>query len=222
MSDRVTVESPEPTLLRSRPDALRVGFTLLAAAAVLEAVARLLAVPWYDDPDQYVNEIVTGRAAHYAGTTLSFIAAVMIAAALTRLAAGVTHGAAGPALTLAQAFPLGLGAVASVAFFAGSFGRDNPNSVGAAIRVWEDGIWGGSDFGWYAAMLGGLALAVATAALVRRRLLRRIPGILIGIGAVATGVTSQGPVPLVLAAAALVLAAGAAWAAAGRWRSGTT
>jgi len=212
MSEKISVESLTPTQRNPAGTSLRAGFMLLAAGAVAEAVARLLAVPWYDEPERYVDEIVAGRAAHYAGTTLSFVAAVALATAITMLWAAAPGRLARASLLLSQAFPLGLAAVASVAFFAGSFARDDAGDLSAAVTVWGNGYWGGSDLGWYAAMLGGVALAVAAAALARGRMVRRTPAALIGLGALATGATSQGPVALLLATAALLLAAGAAWA----------
>lgn len=193
---------------------LKSGFTTLAVGAGLEAVARLLYVPWWDEPDRYVEEIADGRATHLAGAALSFVAAVVIAAGLLRLWMASHHLGATPrrALTAALLLPVGLGGVAAVAYTAGSFGRDG--HVAEGVTVWGD-VWdhGGADLGWYGAIIGALALIVALVSLARRGVVPRLPAGLLGLGALTTAVTSAGPITAILVTTALLFTTGAAWTA---------
>ncbi|MDQ7907599.1 hypothetical protein RB614_24055 [Phytohabitans sp. ZYX-F-186] len=215
MTEKITIETlDEPATTRRPAHVLRPGFGLLAAGAGAEAVARVLYVPWWDDADRYIGDIVAHRGVHLTGAVLSFAAAIVITVAISRLwAAANTNRTTGTALTAALLFPVGLAAGAAIAFLTGSFAADADRA--AAVATWQD-AWtsAGADLGWWTAMLGALALTVAVTGLARRRTVPRIPAALIGLGALATAVTSAGPVTAILVTAALLLVAGAGWAAA--------
>lgn len=194
---------------------LRSGFVLLAAGALIDAGARLLIVPWYDESERYVEAIADHRTTHVAGSVLWFVAAFVILIGLVRLWAGsgLQSRTIGIGLTIGLLLPVGLGAVASCAFNTGSLG--NTGETAAAVTTWEDlRASGAGGVGWYAATIGSLALVVVFVALARRRTIPRVPAALVAVGAIATALTSAGPITGVLVAAALTLSVGAAWAAA--------
>lgn len=175
--------------------------------------ARAVNVPWDDqDPDVVIAQIAADPTRSDIGALLVFFsAALVIPAVLTLIGLARTRM---PRTALVGGTLAGLGCVAvaavgSLSLAGGQVVRLLPEAT--AAQVWLPVVSHDQINLWHD--LGGLGFVVLAVALFRSGLVPKIAAILIGIGGLATLITTGGPIRWLLMLAAAILLTGTVWIA---------
>ncbi|MGF7235196.1 MAG: DUF4386 family protein [Frankia sp.] len=188
----------------------------LVAAPLVAVIARLLSVPWVDDPAEFLADVSAHPARSDAGGLLAMVSAtLMIPAGLTLAATVRTHrprlAAAGAAMTVIGA--TALADAGAVALVAGQLAR-RPERV-AMVPLWDRiHNFGAGDVVFLALIVGAVGYLVLAVGLYRSRVAPLPAAALVGLGGVGIMLTAPGPARPVIIGVAVLALAGFSWVAA--------